>query len=107
MDIRQGIINILSKKSVKFQPTYRGLDLNWLGNNNPNTLATDPFKQLQEGYESNIDVFSVIKKIADSFVAVPTIIERRTVDGWELFEDSTIQDLIDNHQLQQSHTCQM
>ena len=49
---------------------------------NQNTL-------LQKGYEQNVDVFSVIKKITDTFKSVPWIVEQRQADGTYIKIDNT------------------
>lgn len=51
---------------------------------------------LEEGYEGNVDVYAVIKKIVDTSKAVPWIVERKTGDEWEVIEDTTIHELMAN-----------
>lgn len=51
---------------------------------------------LEEGYESNVDVYAVIRKITETFKGVPVVVERRTSEGWELMEDSTLAELMAN-----------
>ena len=61
-----------------------------------NKIGTQPSNLIEKGYESNVDVYSVIKKIVDSSKSVPWIVEKSTVDGWELIEDTTIHELMAN-----------
>ena len=51
---------------------------------------------IQKSYEENMDAFSLIRRIIQSYVSVPVIVERKTSDGWESFEDSTLQPILDN-----------
>lgn len=51
---------------------------------------------LTHGYERNVDAYAVVKKIVDITKSIPWVIEKKTDNGWEKFEDSTLQELIDN-----------
>ena len=66
------------------------------GNFDANKLSENPQSLIKEGYESNVDVYSVIKKIIDVTNAVPYVIEKRTTEGWEVLEDSTLHELMEN-----------
>lgn len=59
---------------------------------------------LQKGYEENVDVYAVIKKIVDTSKAVPWIVERKTSEGWEIEEDTSIHELWDNPNKDKGYT---
>jgi len=53
------------------------------GSFNANKIGLSDDKFIEEGYEKNVDVYSVIKKIVDTSKAVKWIVEERTSeDGW-------------------------
>lgn len=62
----------------------------------PKNMMQSDRAYLEEGYESNVDVYAVIKKISETYKAVPTIVEQRTSEGWEKIEDSSIHELMNN-----------
>ena len=50
---------------------------------------------LKESYESNIDIFALVRKIVETFKDVNWIVEKRLSDGtYELLEDTTIHELL-------------
>ena len=91
-----GLLTSLAQTYLGLQSNERQTLYNILGGFNVNSLINSQDKQLETGYESNLDVYSVIKKIVDVSIDVPYIVERKTADGWELFEDNTITDLMKN-----------
>jgi len=66
------------------------------GSFNANKIGTQPSNLIEKGYEQNVDVYSVIKKIVDTSKAIPWIIEQKTSEGWEIMEDTTIHELMAN-----------
>ena len=53
-------------------------------------------KLINEGYVSNSDVYAIIKKIAEVGKDVPFVVEQNTKDGWEIDEESSLNNLIKN-----------
>lgn len=51
---------------------------------------------INEGYVSNPDAYSIIKKISEVSKDVPFIVEQKTPDGWILDEESSLNNLIKN-----------
>jgi HK97 family phage portal protein len=50
---------------------------------------------LKDSYESNIDIFALVRKIVETFKDVNWIVEKRLSDGtYELLEDTTIHELL-------------
>ena len=68
----------------------------YFGSFHANTLALGQHTALTEGYENNVDVYSIITTIKDAATSVSTIIERRVGDSWEPVTDSSLNDLIAN-----------
>ena len=66
------------------------------GSFNANKIGLSDEKFITEGYEKNVDVYSVIKKIVDTSKAVKWIVEERTSEGWEEINDTTIHELMAN-----------
>ena len=66
------------------------------GSFNANKIGLSDEKFIEEGYEKNVDVYSVIKKIVDTSKAVKWIVEERTSEGWEEINDTTIHELMAN-----------
>ncbi len=79
-----------------------------------NVSQWTPFKislkkdiSLEDSYESNVDAYSVVRKIVDVFKSVPWIVEKRLSDGtYELIENTTIHDLMANPNEGKSYTWQ-
>ena len=67
----------------------------WLGSFTPLSFSRSTDKLLKHGYEENIDVYSVFKKIVDVYNDIPYIVEKRTAEGWEEVEDTTLHELLD------------
>jgi len=91
-----GLFDTFFKGKVALTQQNRDLIYKLFGSFGANQLGTTDTASLSEGYEANVDVYSVIKKITDTYKAVPVIVERKVGDEWELFENSTIQELMDN-----------
>jgi HK97 family phage portal protein len=66
------------------------------GSFDANKIGTSPANLIQKGYEENVDVYSVIKKIVDTSKSIEWIVERRTSEGWEVQDDTTIHELMAN-----------
>jgi phage portal protein BeeE len=75
-----------------------------LGGLQPTKIGSTPTAQLQEGYEENIDIYSVFKKTYDVYTSIPRIVEKRTADGWEIEEDTTIHELWENPNVGKGYT---
>ena len=51
-------------------------------------------KLIEEGFMSNADVYSIITSLAELGSKIPFIVEKKTPEGWELDEESKLNDLI-------------
>ena len=74
------------------------------GSFDANRLALSEDKLLKEGYESNIDVYAVIRKIVELSNSIPWIVEQKTAEGWEMLEDSSIHELMANPNRDKGYT---
>jgi HK97 family phage portal protein len=101
-------MNILSKlfkrKSINLTTIDRELLFKQFGSFTANKLSLSTDKLLKEGYESNLDVYSVIRKIVELSNSIEWIVEQKTADGWEELEDSTIHDLMANPNRDKGYT---
>ena len=84
--------NLFTGKIPLTQP-QREVVWRLFGNFTANKLGQNNNAYLTEGYESNVDVYSVISNTYEVFNSIPQIVERKTSEGWELEEDTTIHDL--------------
>ena len=99
-----GWLNNLFGGKVLLTENNRDIIYKLFGSLNANQMGTSDRALLEEGYESNVDVYAVIKKIVDTYKAVPVIVEKRTSKGWELLEDSSIHDLMANPNVGKGYT---
>lgn len=74
----------------------RKLIFKLFGSFNANLFAQNDQQFLQEGYEGNVDVYAVIKKIIDTSKAVPWVVERQSGDTWEIIDNTSIHELMAN-----------
>ena len=86
----------LFSRFFKLDNHERQLIWRMFGSFKANSLLTNNASYLEQGYEKNVDVYAVIRKIVDLTNDVPYIVERKTPEGWELFEDNTISPLMEN-----------
>ena len=91
-----GLFDSFFKGKINLTDNNRELIYKLFGSFGVNRLGSSDRAFLEEGYEGNVDVYAVIKKITDTYKAVPTIVERKVGDEWELVEDSLIHDLMNN-----------
>lgn len=90
------LFDIFSRGKIGLTDNNRELIYKLFGGFGVNRLGNSQKSQLEEGYEANVDVYSVIKKITDTYKAVPTIVERKTSEGWEIIADTPIHELMAN-----------
>jgi HK97 family phage portal protein len=64
------------------------------GSFHANQFAMNGNSFLQHGYEQNVDVYSVIKKIVDTSKKQKFIVEQKTSEGWEKLEDTSLHALM-------------
>ena len=92
------LLKKLFKKDTK-EKSYKSTNISFdtfTGVNNEFFYAgsTKINKLIEEGYISNPDVYSVIDTLAEIGSDIPFKVEQKTIDGWELDEDSSLNDLI-------------
>lgn len=61
---------------------------------------------INKAYESNVDAYSVVKKIVDVFTEEEWIVERNVGGTWELVEDTSIHELLENPNMVKGYTMQ-
>ena len=99
-----GLLTTLAKSYLNLNETDRHTIFKLFGSFKANKFADNPTQLIQNGYESNVDVYAVIKKLTDVFLDIPYVIERRTADGWELLEDSTLHELMEKPNVGKGYT---
>ena len=99
-----GLLTTLAKSYLNLNETDRHTIFKLFGSFKANKFADNPTQLIQNGYESNVDVYAVIKKLTDVFLDVPYVIERRTSDGWELLQDSTLHELMEKPNVGKGYT---
>ena len=73
---------------IPLTQTERKVVWKLFGSFHANKLGQNNNAYLTEGYESNVDVYSVVSKTYEVFNSIPQIVERKTSEGWELEEDT-------------------
>ena len=96
--------NLFTAKVPYLSASERNTVWKLFGSFHANKLGHNPTKYLTEGYESNVDVYSVISKTYEVFNSIPQIVERKTADGWELEEDTTIHELWERPNIEKGYT---
>lgn len=61
-------------------------------------------KLIETSYESNVDAYSVVKKIVDVYTNSKWIVEQNVKGEWEEVEDTTINDLMANPNVSKGYT---
>jgi HK97 family phage portal protein len=62
----------------------------------PLNFGNNPNAQIKEGYLSNVDVYSIIKKIVDISKSIPWVIEQQDSSGeWKELKNTSLHELID------------
>ena len=85
--------NNLFSSRVDLSTTDRQTIWKLFGSFQANKIGSNQIELLRKGYESNVDVYSVITKTYEVFNSIPKIVERKTSEGWEIEENTTIHDL--------------
>lgn len=99
-----GLLDTFFRGRAKLTTQDRQTIWKLFGSFRANMLGGNSSTLLKEGYESNVDVYSVIKKIVDVSKAVPYVVEQKTSEGWEKLEDSTIHELMENPNRDKGYT---
>ena len=66
------------------------------GSFHANQFAMSDENFIGKGYESNVDVYAVIKKIVDTAKNQNFVIEQQTSEGWQVFENNTLEEVLAN-----------
>jgi len=91
-----GLFSNFFKRKPLLTDSYNGDLLKYFGGLYPRYYDQSQEAYINKGYEENIDIFSVISKIVKTSTAIPWILERKSGEGWEEIEDSTLHDLLEN-----------
>ena len=90
---------------LKLTTTQRQAIWTLFGSFRANKFANNSSAQIVHGYEQNIDVYSVIKKITDTSSTVPWIVEERQSDGtWIEILDTSIHELMSAPNVSKGYT---
>lgn len=75
------------------------------GNLAANQFGTKGLSLLQNSYESNVDVFAIIKKIIDTSKSIPWIVEQRQANGnFKELKDTTLHELMNTPNISKGYT---
>lgn len=82
-------------RRISLTETQRHRLVSFFGSFNANRFALDNTSLITNSYESNVDVYSLIRKIVDVSKSIPWIVEQKTSEGiWEIIENTPIHDLM-------------
>jgi HK97 family phage portal protein len=96
-----GLLNYISnvKNAMKYLEETRyltqGNNYQQIGNFKTQTFGNTPTALINNSYEKNVEVYAVVKKIIDISKSIPWIVERKVGEEWQLFENNTINDLME------------
>lgn len=92
------------KSVLKLTQHQRQTFIKMFGNFEANKLFTDKDRVIQQGYESNVDVYSIIRTMINAFKNGEWKVKRKTSEGFEIVEDSPIQELFANPNATKGYT---
>lgn len=96
------ISNIFTTRT--FTATDRATIARLFGSFRANQIGSTPGQLIEQGFEQNVDVYSIITKTHEVFNSIPKIVERKTADGWELEEDTSIHELWERPNIEKGYT---
>lgn len=99
-----GIFNRFGHFLVNLTENDRETIWQQLGSFTANSLSMKGNKMIQNSYDSNIDVYSIIKKIIDITKSVPWVVEQYTGGRWKIITDTSIHELMDNPNMAKGYT---
>ncbi len=59
-------------------------------------FGTNQTNLIEHSYERNVDAYAVVKKISDIFSSTPWMVERKVNGEWQVVEDTSIHELLQN-----------
>jgi HK97 family phage portal protein len=80
--IRQRLSGKSYSQGLDLTQQDRNLIYKLFGSFGANQIASNSNALLEQGYEGNVDVYSVIKKIVDTGKVIPRVLEQRKGDEW-------------------------
>lgn len=96
--------NLLPKQTLNLTQTDRNLIFKLFGSFRANQIGSDPNGQIEHGYEGNVDVYSIISKVVQTLKSVPTIVEQRSGDSWEVINNTSIHELMESPNVSKGYT---
>ena len=91
-----GLFDTFKKFRLSLTQNDRNTIQRLFGSFHANQFAMSQENFLSKGYEGNVDVYSVIKKIVDTAKNQSFIIEEKTSEGWQEIEESSLHDVLAN-----------
>jgi HK97 family phage portal protein len=83
----------------------RSTILRWFGSFKANQFEMQGNGMIENSYEKNVDVYSVIKKIVDITKSVPWIVEQKQASGnWKELKNTTVHELMQNPNVTKGYT---
>lgn len=89
-----GLLDTFKKFRLSLSNHDRQTIAKVFGSFRANQFAMNGSSFLQNGYETNVDVYAVIKKIVDTSKKQKFIIEQQTSEGWQELENTSLHDLL-------------
>ena len=91
-----GLLDTFKRFSLSLTQQDRFAISKVFGSFHANKFAMSEDNYLEKGYETNVDVYSVIKKIVDTGKSQAFVIEEKTSEGWQVVEDTDLHSLLAN-----------
>ncbi len=99
-----GLLDTFKRFSLSLTQQDRFAISKVFGSFHANQFAMSQENFLAKGYETNVDVYSVIKKIVDTSKGQKFVIEENTSEGWQVVEDTSLHELFANPNAAKGYT---
>jgi len=103
-----GFFSDIYKKSIRrlhLTETQRHRLVTFFGSFAANRFALNNTSLITNSYESNVDVYALIRKIVDVSKSIPWIVEKKSREGvWEIIENTPIHELMESPNVPKAYT---
>lgn len=89
-----GLLDTFKRFTLSLTNNDRRTIQKLFGSFHANSFAMSDDNYLQHGYEQNVDVYSVIKKIVDTSKTQKLVIEQKDDEGWQELKDTTLHQVL-------------
>lgn len=100
-----GILSVFNNFRLKLSNSKRETIWRTFGSFDANKFGMSTDSLIQNSYERNVDVYSIIKKIVDVTKSIPWIVEKKKADGtYKILTGTSIHDLMEAPNVTKGYT---